>query len=203
MSETITKDGVDIEVFTVEELEAQKQEAIENYKSENPDKADELASLQEELKLKEEELTKVKDKDTNFANLRKQKEAAEKKITDITAEIDTKISAVKKEVMEGVMKDHYNDTLKVLAGDDEEVKKKIEFQYKRLADAAATKEEVGNKLRDAWVLATKPEVTDALNSFVISSGGVGKLHIKGQEKKFTPEEKALGAKFGLKEEDFK
>ena len=58
-------------------------------------------------------------------------------------------------------------------------------------------------MRDAWVLATKPEVTDALNSSVISSGGVGKLNIKGQEKKFTPEEKALGAKFGLKEEDFK
>ena len=147
MSETITKDGVNIEVFTIEELETQKQEAIENYKSENPDKADELASLQEELRLKEEELTKVRDKDTNFANLRKQKEAAEKKITDITAEIDTKISAVKKEVMEGVMKDHYEDSIKRLVGDDKELRDKLELHYKRLGDSAGTKAEVDKNIK--------------------------------------------------------
>jgi len=202
MSEIIQKDGVDVEVFTVEEIEAQKQEAIEAYKAENPDKSDELTALQEELKSKEEELAKIKDKDTNFANLRKQKEAVELKMANITAEIDTKINLAKKEVMEGVLKDHYNDTIKALAGDDEEVKKKIEFQYKRLADSASTKQEIANKLRDAWVLASKVEEGDAFNSTVLSSGGVGRLKIKGQEKKLSPEEKAIGAKLGLSEKDY-
>lgn len=207
--ETITKeDGSTVEVYTADELEAQKQEAIELYKLENPDKTDELTALQEELKTKEEALEKATKKDLNFGTLRTQKEAAEKKIADITKEIDTKISQAKKEVMEGVMKDHYNDTLKALAGDDEEVKKKIEFHFKRLGDTASTKEEIGNKLRDAWLLATKPAEMDALNSTVLSSGGVGRLKINSSEKKFTPDEKALAQKLAqaggmkLEESDF-
>jgi hypothetical protein len=203
MSEIIQKDGVDIEVFTAEEIEAQKQEAIEQYKLDNPDKTDELTQLQEELRIKEEELSKAKDKDANFANLRKQKEAAEKKITDITAEIDSKIQSVKKEVMEGVMKDHYNDTLKAFAGEDEEIKKKIEFHFKRLGDVASTKEEISNKMRDAYLLATKPEGYDALNSSVISTGGVGRLNIKSQGQKLSADEKVMASKFGLSDADLK
>ncbi len=202
MSEIIKKeDGTEIEVFTAEELEAQKQEAIEAFKAENPDKSDELIALQEELKAKEEELTKAKDKDINFSNLRKQKEAAEKKISEITAEIDTKINSVKKEVMEGFLKDHYNETLKNLAGDDEDTKKKIELHYKRLADPASTKEEIANKLRDAWLLATKPEPADASNLSVFSSGAVRKPTFKSQENKLSTEERAMLGKFGISDKD--
>ena len=201
MSEIIQKDGVDVEVFTAEELEAQKQEAIETYKSENPDKTEELTALQEELRIKEEELAKSTDKDKNFANLRKQKEEAEKKVTDILAGVDEKISTVKKEVMEGVMKDHYNDTLKALSGEDEEVKKKIEFHYKRLGDSASTKQEITDKMRDAYLLATKTDVGDALNSSVLSTGGMGKLNIKSQGQKLSTEEKEVAGKFGLSQKD--
>ena len=146
---TITlEDGTQQEVLTAEEIDAQKeeakQEAIEAYKAEYPDKTDELTKLQEEL-------DKLKGKDLNFDNLRKAKETAEKKVEDILKGVDEKISTVKKEVM----------------------------------DLLATKEE-----------------TDALNSSVLSSGGVGRLNIKGSEKKFTPEEIETGAKFGLKPEDF-
>jgi hypothetical protein len=195
--QTITnEDGTTTDVFTAEELEAQKQEAIEAYKLENPDKGDELTALQDELE-------KLKKKDLNFEGLRKQKTDADKKVEDILKGVDEKISTVKKEVMEGVMKDYYNETLKVLADDDEDIKKKIEFHYKRLGDVAATKEEMGSKLRDAYLLATKPTETDAFNTTVLSSGGVGRINIKNQEKKFSPEEKSLGGKFGLSDEDFK
>lgn len=193
-------DGTVVEVFTSDELAQQKQDAIEAYKMENPDKTDELLVLQGEL-------DKLKAKDLNFTNLRTAKEATEKKIEEITKEIDEKVALAKKEVLEGVLQDYYNDTLKNLSGEDEETKKKIEFHYKRLGDTVATKEEMGNKLRDAWVLATTPEGVDALNTSVISSGGVGRLPIK-TEKKFTAEEKAMAQKLAqaggmtLSEEDF-
>lgn len=209
MSEIITKeDGTQIEVFTAEEIEAQKQEAIESYKLENPDKTDELNALQEELKSKQESLDKANSKDLNFANLRKAKEEAEKKVGDILKGVDEKISTIKKEVMEGVMKDHYSETLKALAGEDDEIRKKIEYHYKRLADTAATKEEVSGKLRDAYLLATKQDITGSMNQSAFSSSGAGKPRFKDSTNKFTPEEKALAQKLAqagglkLEEKDF-
>ena len=201
MSKIIEENGEEIEVFTAEELEQQKQEAIEEYKMENPDKSDELTALQEEIARKEEELDKMKGKDLNFSNLRKQKEEAEKKVADILAGVDDKINKAKSEVFEGVMKDHYNETIRALSGEDEEVLKKIEYHYKRLSDSATTKQEITNKLRDAYILATKPEGYDALNSTVISTGGVGKLNIKNQSLNMTPEEKEVASKFGLTDKD--
>lgn len=202
MSEIITRaDGTDVEVFSAEEIEAQKQEAIESYKIENPDKSAELVALQEELRIKNEKLAKTEDKDLNFANLRKQKEEAEKKVADILKGVDDKITTAKKEVMEGVMQDHYNDTLKALS-EDEEMKKKIEFHYKRLGDVAITKEAIGSKLRDAYLLATKPEGYDALNSSVISSGGVGKINIRSGVK-LTEEERVVAGKLGISGDDLK
>ena len=196
------EDGTEIETFTQEEIEAQKQEAIEAYKADNPDKTDELTALQEELKKKEEALEKASDKSTNLANLRKAKEDAEKKVADLLVGFDEKINTVKKEVMEGVMKDHYNDILKAFSGDDPEIAKKVEFHYKRLGDVASTKDEITNKLKDAYVLATKDEGGN-FDSRILSSGGVSRINIKSQDKKFSSEEKELAAKLGLSEKDLK
>lgn len=194
MPQTIVdNEGNESEVYTAEELEEQRNEAVETYKAENPDKTEELDALQADLTTAKEELEKAGKKDLNFAELRKQKEAAEKKVDDITAQIDEKVGQAKKEVLESVMKDHYNETLLGLAGDDEELKKKVEFQFNRLTDIASTKEEITKKLTDAWVLATKPE-DNVLNTSVISSGGVSRMNIRSTEPKFSPEEKAIGRK---------
>lgn len=196
-------DGTEIEVYTADEIEEQKQQAVDDYKTNNPDKTADIEALQETLAEKEIELEKMKGKDMNFANLRNQKEAAEKKIEEIKGEIDGKISNVKKEVMEEVMRDHYSESLKALSGDDKELEKKIEFHYKRLGDVASTKTDIASKLRDAWFLATKPTGDDGVNANVFASGGVGRVQIKSQATKISAEEKAVGAKFGITDEDFK
>lgn len=208
MSKIITDStGIEQEVFTAEELQEQKDDAIEEFKKVNPDQTEDLNFLQEELKKANEDLTKLKSKDFNFTNLRQQKETAEKRIEKIKDEVDAKIGIAKKEILDGVMRDHYNDTIKSLAGDDEELKKKIEFQYKRLQDSVSTKEEVTKKLMDAWTLATTPENTGVLNASIISSGGVSRPKTK-EGNKFTPEEKELARKIAtaggmlLEEKDF-
>ena len=195
-------EGNDVEVFSAEELEAKQQEAIEAFKIENPDKTAELAELQEKVRETEEKLAKVGDKDYNFKALEKSKNDAEKKLEDFTRGIDEKINTVKREVLEGVMQDHKNDTLKALSGGDAELEKKIEFHYKRLGDVASTKTEISNKLKDAWVLATTKE-PDGMNASIYGSGNVGRININSQSSKFSAEEKELGAKFGLNEADFK
>ena len=178
--------GNTIDVFTADELK---------------EKEDALTKAQEELKTTNEALAKLKEKDMNFEKLRTREKTIEQEIENLKKDVEVKVGQAKKEVLEGVMKDHYNETLKSLAGEDAELLKKIELQYSRLADAVATKEGVSKKLRDAWTLATKINDPGALNSAVISSAGVSKPAFKSQTK-FTPEEKVIGAKFGLDAKDF-
>ena len=194
MSEKITKeDGSEVEVFTVEELEAQKQEAIEQYKADNPDKSGEMSTLQEQLEKAQTELEGLKAKDLSFSQLRKEKGDLEGKVSTLTKEVDAKIEKAKKEMFEGVMKDHYNDTLNGLAGGDAELVKKIEYQYKRLGDVASTKEEIGKKLKDAYVLAGGVQEKNYLDSSITSSGGVGRINIKRGEKMSAEEKQAITA----------
>ena len=204
-------DGNDIEVFTADELAEKeivaKEAAVEEFKKENPDKSDEITELQGKLDKVNEDLDKAGEKDQNFDNLRKQKDDAETKLKAATEGIDEKIGTakeeIKKEVLEGVMQDHYADTLKSLAGDDEELKKKIEFNYNRLQDPGVTKPEVTKKLTDAYHLSTITETEDALTTSVISSGGVSRVKTTPDDKSFSGEEKELGQKFGISEDDIK
>lgn len=200
MPKTITDtDGNEEEVFTAQELEEQKKTIID-----------------EKTKL-EAELTGLKDKELNFAELRDSKKVAEGKKTKeeiekevrgkLQGEIDEKIGVAKKEVLDAVMHDHYSDQLKKLAGEDKELLDKVEFQYKRLSDPSTTKDEVSKKLGDAFVLATGGG-KDPMNAAAFSSGGVGKLNIKKSGERLDAEAKQFGielAKAGgitLKDEDF-
>jgi len=129
----------------------------------------------------------------NFANLRNKVSEKEKEIEEINKSIEDKISVVKNEVLESVMKDHYNETLKRLAGDDKDLLEKVELQYKRLTDTAGTREEISKKLNDAYILATGgTSVSDNDNS-AFSSGGVGdvKSYVKDPDKKLSDDEKDL------------
>lgn len=201
--------GNDIEVFSKEELDQQIEAVVEEYTKQHPDNTQTVEDLRAQVAKYEKDLAGYKDKDFNFANLRQSKEDIEKKLTELKQEIDQKVISAKKEILDSVLKDHYNETIESLVGDDAEMKKKIEFHYARLQDIAGTKSEVSKKLLDAWTLATKPEENNALNSTVISSGGVSRPNIKTQEKAFTPEEKQFAQKLAsaggitLKEEDFK
>ena len=187
MPQTIQVDGKDVEVFTKEELEQQAQAAVSKFKEDNPDVSQDLEKLEAQFAAKEKELEGLKSKDLNFSTLRSQVDGLKK-------ELETKVAAAKKEVLEGVLQDHFNDTVKALSRGDEEVQKKIEFHYKRIQDVAATKEEVNKKLTDAWVLATKPESQDVLNTSVISSGGVARIRPRSGVQQFSPQEKELARK---------
>ncbi len=195
--EVITKDdGTEVTVYSQEELEVQKQEAIEEYKTANPDKSDELQKLQDDIKSKEEESAKLQDeltglrsKDTNFKILKGSLDKKDKEIVELKTFMEEKIGTVKKEILEGVMKEHYTAELERYSQGDEELKKKIELKYNKDLSSVvgSTKEEISNKVRDASILAS-PESYVGVNVF--SSGGVGKLNVKSTPP-FTAEEREL------------
>ena len=196
----INNDGVEVEVFTSEELQAQKDAVLEESKKE-------LDASQAELRAANEKLGKLESKDLNFAKLREQKEDAESRVEKIAKDMEEKLNLTKKEILEGVSKDYFNETLGGLSGDDEELKKKIEFEYNRLNDPVNTKEDISKKLRDAYALATRVEDAGAFSAATVSSGGAARPRFK-QAGSFTDDEKTfakkLGASAGLKieEKDF-
>lgn len=190
-------DGNELEVFTAEELEAQKVEAIEKYKEENPDISTEMQAkldkYEEDLRLAQEQLEKAGDKGTNIANLRKAKEDAEKKLQEFEKGLGSKIEQVKNEILEGVNKDHYNDTMKMLAGNDKELEKKIEFNYKRLGGGSGTKADITAKLNEAYLLSTGvPADSGASSAF--SSGGANRIRSTSAGPKLSAEEQALATR---------
>ena len=198
MPETIINSaGEEVEVFTSEELQAQKDAVLAENKKE-------LDAAQAELKTANEKLGKLESKDLNFSKLREQKEDAESRVEKIAKDMEEKLNLTKKEILEGVSKDYFNETLGGLSGDDEELKKKIEFEYNRLNDPVNTKGDISKKLRDAYALATRVEDAGAFNTAAVSSGGAAKPKFK-QAGSFTDDEKAfakkLGASAGISLED--
>jgi uncharacterized protein YdcH (DUF465 family) len=201
----LNEKGEEIEVYTAEELEAERNKAIDDYKQANPGDPD-IEKLQNEIQAKTEELEKLKNKDYNFSQLRETKERLEGQIADLTKSIDEKIGVAKKEVVEGVMKGYYNEKLKDLSGGNKELSDKIEFHYKRLTDPGTTKEEINKKLNDALILATG-EGEGKSTSDAFSSKGVSPLGVE-KGKPVTEEEKTFARKLGkaggvdLTDEDF-
>lgn len=185
MPEIITKDdGTEVEVFTAEELEAQKATAVEQFKSTIEDKTEEYEKMQEEL-------AKLKDKDFNFSEVSRQKKEAELKATEALKSVDEKLEKTKKEILEGVQQEHFGSVIAQLSGGDDELKKKIEFHYGRLTDSASTKEEVTKKLTDAYVLATRKEDGGVLNTAVISSGGAARVTPPSMGQSISSEEESV------------
>jgi len=111
-------------------------------------------------------------------------------------------------VLSGVMKEHYEETLNNLVGNDDELKKKIEFNYNRIQDVPKTKSEILNKLKDAWIMTEGGKENDAANALIFSSGEIKKINtninsdFSNEEKEFA---KKLASSGGilLKDEDFK
>lgn len=132
-------DGQDVEVFTAEEIETKKTEAIEEFKKANPTNAEDVTKLQDELKVTKEKLEKLSGKDMNFEKLREIKEDLEKQLDEkikgavsqsqgdsaIAASIEAIAGGDKKQA--DLIKFHFDTTLKgVEAKTTEEYQKKLE-----------------------------------------------------------------------------
>lgn len=192
----IDESGNEITAFTEEEVKAFDEQ-----------KSKELTEAQQKLEALNQELSKLKEKDLNFSHLRSQKEESEKKVESLKQDFEKQIETVKKEVYESTLKDHYSSMIESLSGGDEETKKKIEYHYNRLSDAATSKAEVEKKLRDAWALSQDRPANTIANSF--ASFGAAPIKPISSNHKWSDDEKELGKKLAaagglvLKDEDFK
>ena len=149
----IEQDGKTIEVFTPEEVQAQQAQAVEAA----------TATLKTELEQAKLDLSKASDKDYNFSQLREGVARAE-------AAVKTAKEEALKEFETNQATRTAESLIKKLSDGDEELRKKIELQFKRLGSEAKTEEEIAKQVRDAWVLSRNDVAPDPMSD-AFSSGG--------------------------------
>jgi chromosome segregation ATPase len=160
---------------------------------------EELATIKEELKQTKESLSRLSNKDMNFKKLRDMTEAEKEKLTATEMELKKRQESLEEEQRtwkEQVIESHKNDSLAVLAGDDEDLRKIILLNYDRIKDDATTKEQVAKKMKEAYLLST--EKAHSMNP-LLATGGLPPSSSKKNE--ITPELKDLAKRFGVSKED--
>lgn len=168
-------------------------------------KEKELTEAREAAKKLEEDLSKLKEKDLNFSNLRAQKEEADKRAEELKNAMEVRVQEAKKEVLKSVLDEHYNDMLNELSGGDEELKKKIESQYMRLSDPISNKRDIERKLNDALSLSGVSRGTVSSGAFSSASSSVYKPAAPkySDDDREVLEKLAKAGGFKLEDKDFK
>jgi len=125
--------------------------------------AEEVKAIQDEKALKEAELAEVKEKlsklenkDFNFKKLRDMNKEEQEKLTAHEMELlqrQEKLEDDQKSFLQKQIESHKDEASAVLAGENEELRKKILFHYDRIKDEAMSRDEVYKKMREAATLA--------------------------------------------------
>lgn len=206
--------GEEIEVFTADEMAAKvdeekkkiEQVATERVNAVNKEWEDKAKQKDAELQAALAEKKKIEDdiaaSNPQAANFKTLKETLDKKDADIA-----RLSSDVKALQDNRVNDFKNGIIEKYAVKDEELKKKILHHFdKSLQGMPSTnQDEIAKKVEAAWKLSVNSDTPNPLDSVMNNSGGRGFGNGGGGNGavEFTPREKALGAKLGITEQDYK
>lgn len=218
--------GKEVEVFTQEDLDKKLDEqktsladehkksldeatkkAIDEYKEKNPDKTEELSKLQKDLddaNKKLEDAGGGDEEDNNDSEqvkrLRKERDDAKKELDDFKTDVQKQIDDIKS----GSFNDIKTNALNRLAGDDKELREKIELEFDNYMPDKKSKSEVVDRMAKAYQLATgdapKPNFMDLVSGGG-SERGSSETSKETSKDQATENEKEIGNKLGVSEKD--
>lgn len=200
MAKYFDKDGKEVEAFTQEELDAQKAQALEEYKKANPDKNDEIAALQQKLKETEEREKNGGGDDAQKKRLKDEKEDIKKELTqkidDLTKAFD--------EYRNGITTSAKETILGKLVGADKDLRAKVELKMNNLTGYPDTPEGTAQKIQDAYTMATGTRPTPSMMDGITGAGNRGEgAGTGGNKGGMTENGKAIANVLGIKEETVK
>ena len=141
------------------------------------ERATRAEELEAQMKEKESELTKLKNKDMNFQRFREKSEEEKSKIMEKATEKEKMILLEMEEISQerekervSRMKNTKENVLSEVAGDDKDLQKKIELKAKEWGEAK-NPEDMEKKLRDAAIIVrgSAQRVSPLSNYFPTSS----------------------------------
>lgn len=202
--------GEEVEVFTAEEV-GQKVKEVEDKKvveieeikksvsREFEEKINSTNTTLETLKAEKEELEKKLGGGGQIDNFKELKSALDKK-TESIEKLQSEISEYKTTQREKEI----NAVISSKTKGDKELEKKVKLHFKETLSAMSegTDEEISKKLDAALKLASDGDEPNPLD-FTGRGGGRGFDANQSGGVEFTGREKALGAKFGISEADYK
>jgi len=179
----LNENGEEVEAFPAEQVEAVLKEKGE---------------LETKLKEATDALSKSDEKDKDFKSLREAKEKVEGELSEFKQKYDKDVSELKG----AELTTHKTKLIDVFADSDKNTKEKIEYHLKNSLTGMpeTTKEQLDEKIKHAYVLATGQRDDDKINS-IVSSLGKGS-EIKANLDGIKPDLREIGKKFGLKDEDW-
>jgi hypothetical protein len=194
MAKFLDKDGKEVEAYTVEEFEAKKKEALDEYVKNNPDKSGELTAAQQalaEAQKKIQDLEGSGGDDAQKKRLKTERDDALKAVKDI----ETKLMNDMKALKDSVFGSKKTKILDALSGGDVEKRKKIEFEFDGFKGDVTNEVELEQRLVKAATLVngTKP-APDFMNNMGDASkrgnGDHGGAKVESEESK--AQRKAFG-----------
>jgi len=215
MSEFFDESGNKVEAYTAEEI-AQKleEERLEAIEETNVARQDEIDVLNQTLEEKEKALTeaqeylvKEKDKDKNLGGQRKVIESKENEIGDLKKEIEQikqdsqlRLTEIEQKTKENTI----NSFLDKISDGNKELKEKIKFHYDNFKGEPKNEEEMTERVKNAYILATGGQPAIKLTGEVISgAGGAPEANVNIPEGKINPEAVPLAHKMGVTDQDLK
>lgn len=195
------EDGTEVEVFTPQEvdekLKAKEAELNSGWETKINETKTALETAMADKKRIEEQM-KGGGQGENFKTL---KEALDKKDTEIN-ELRTNMQKSEENRI-----NEFRDTLiKKIVGTDKELEKKILFNFNETLKGVTAKnqEEISAKLQAAVKLSMDNVSPSILQNAMNGAGGPGFIpNSSNGPVEFSQTEKALGAKLGISEEDYK
>ena len=156
MAKYFDKDGAEVEAFSEEELVEKNKEAIAEYLVANPDKSDALKTATDALAVAEGKIKEAEEAGGGEGSEEQKKRLLSEK-NDATKALEELKTSFTKEI--GELKDGFFGSAKTkiigkLAGDDVELKAKIELEYDKFKGDPANEVEIQERMANAFTLAT-------------------------------------------------
>lgn len=166
---------------------------------------EDAAKVQAELEEAKVQLAKLENKDLNFRRLESLTEAEKAKLSATELELKKKAEELEdkqKTFTEKFVGDIKGDELRRLTGSDEELKKKVEFNFARLkeADTAQSREEISKLMNEAYVMSVGRQPSSPLNA-AINQSGSGPIQTSNST--LAEELSGVAKGLGVSEEDYK
>ena len=179
---------------------------IQKIKVEMENSKKELENNKKELEQARGKLAGFENKEFNFKKVRDMAEEEKKNLTTQQIEflkrqekLEDEHANFKKQIIES----YKSEVLNKYSKEDEELKKKIEYHYNRFSGDAVTKEEISQRMEDAYELANKglKRLDKSVSKAFNYSGETPK--IKKVDNTLTEEQLDLAKKLGLGEKTLK
>ena len=138
---------------------------------------EEAKALQDQLAESQARITKLENKDYNFRRLEEMTEAEKEKLTTQEIILQKKaeeLDATQKNFTQQMRTDLKNDAFDKYVGDDEDLKKKVEFNLSRFKDfeEAKTRDQIETLVKESVLLSTGGRRTNPLSAAMSTSGSV-------------------------------